>query len=169
MSKIGIFYASSTGNTEDVAKLIKEKMSSFEIDLHNVADCVDGEMENYDSIIIGASTWGDGELQDDWDEYIDNLNSINFSKKTVAMYGLGDQEEYCDYFLDAMGIIYDKIVEHGGNVVGSWPTDGYEYDESKAVQNDEFVGLALDEDNQSEMTQERVSAWVEQITPHFSK
>ncbi len=169
MPKIGLFYASSTGHTEDIARLIKAKMTENEVDLHNIADTVDNAMQNYDLIIIGSSTWGEGELQDDWEDYIDNLDNVNFSQKTVAMFGLGDQEDYCDNFLDAMGIIYKKIVQHGANVIGSWSTDGYDFDESMAVNDGEFVGLALDEDNQSELSNERIDKWIEQITPYFNK
>lgn len=169
MSKIGLFYASSTGNTEDVAKLIKEKISGVEVELHNVSDCTDDAMEQYEFIIIGASTWGEGDLQDDWEEFFPNLSNTDFSDKTVALFGLGDQEEYCDNYLDAMGTIYDEVIKEGATVVGSWSTDGYEYDESTAIRDGEFVGLALDEDNQYDLTDERVSRWVEQITPYFMK
>lgn len=169
MSKIGLFYASSTGNTEDIAQKIKEQMSGFDIDLKNIANCVDDAMKNYDLLIFGISTWGEGELQDDWEDYIANLNEDNLMNKTVAMFGLGDQEEYCDNFLDAMGIIYDKVIESGATVVGSWPTDGYDFTESKAVRNGEFVGLGLDEDNQYDLHDERIEKWIELITPYFSK
>ena len=169
MSKIGLFYASSTGNTEDVAKLIKEKMTGFDIDLQNISNCVDDAMGKYDLLIFGISTWGEGDLQDDWEEYIYSLNKQNLMNKTVAMFGLGDQEEYCNNFLDAMGIIYDKVIENGAQVVGSWPTDGYEFDESVALRDGEFVGLALDEDNQDDLTDKRINDWIEQIIPYFSK
>lgn len=169
MSKIGLFYASSTGNTEDVAKRIKENMSAFEIDLKNISDCIDNAMKEYDLLIFGVSTWGDGDLQDDWEDYITNLNEENLLNKTVAIFGLGDQEQYCDNFLDAMGTIYDKVVQSGATVVGTWPSDGYEFDESTALRNGEFIGLGIDEDNQDELTDERIVAWIELITPYFSK
>ena len=95
--------------------------------------------------------------------------NVDFSDKTVALFGLGDQEEYCDNFLDGMGTLYDKVVEGGATVVGNWSTDGYDHDESTAIRNDEFVGLALDEDNQDELSNERVEKWVEQISPYFLK
>ncbi|WP_321779566.1 flavodoxin [Sulfurimonas sp.] len=167
MSKIGLFYASSTGNTEDIASLIKNKISATEVELHNVAECTDDAMEQYDFIIIGASTWGEGDLQDDWEDFLPNISKTNFSSKTVALFGLGDQEEYCDNYLDAMGTLYDEVIKQGATVVGSWSTDGYEHDESNAIRDGEFVGLALDEDNQGELSNERVSAWIEQITPYF--
>lgn len=169
MPKIGLFYASSTGNTEDVAKQIKEKLAGFDVDLKNVSDCVDSATKEYDLLIFGVSTWGDGDLQDDWDDYIANLNEENLMNKRVAIFGLGDQEEYCDNFVDAMGTIYDKVVQSGATVVGSWPNDGYDFEESTAIRDGEFVGLALDEDNQDELTDERISQWIELITPYFSK
>lgn len=169
MSKIGLFYASSTGKTEDVAIKIKENMAGLDIDLQNVSDCVDDAMKNYDLLIFGVSTWGEGELQDDWEEYIVNLNEESLMSKTVAIFGLGDQEEYCDNFLDAMGIIYDKVIQSGATVVGSWPTDGYDFDASRAVRDGEFVGLGLDEDNQFDLSNERIIAWIELITPYFTK
>ena len=167
MSKIGLFYASSTGNTEDTAQLIQEKLKPLEIDLHNIDSATDNAMENYTKIIIGASTWGEGDLQDDWEEYFPNLDNIDFSNKTVALFGLGDQDEYGEYFLNAMGTIYQKVVEKGAKVVGSWPIEDYDFEASTAVVDGEFVGLALDEDNEFDLTQDRVSQWTEQIKPYF--
>ena len=169
MSRIGLFYASSTGNTENVAKTIVANMDGAEIVLHNVADCVDNAMEQYQHIIIGVSTWGEGDLQDDWEDFFPNISKTDFSYKTVALFGLGDQEEYCDNFLDAMGTIYDEVVEKGATVVGSWSTDGYDYDESTAIRDGEFIGLALDEDNQNDLTNQRVIKWIEEISPYFIK
>ena len=169
MSKIGLFYASSTGNTELIAKKIKERMTLFDVELHNVSDCDADSMKEYEFIIMGISTWGEGDLQDDWEDYFSNITKTDFSNKTVAMFGLGDQEEYCDNFLDAMGTIYNEIVQNGATVIGTWSTDGYDFDESTAIRDGEFVGLALDEDNQSELTDERIDSWVEQIAPYFIK
>nr|WP_321268395.1 flavodoxin [uncultured Sulfurimonas sp.] len=167
MQKIGLFYASSTGNTENIANKIKNKMTDVEVELHNISECSDDALDKYKFIIIGASTWGEGDLQDDWEDYFPNLQKTDFSTKTVALFGLGDQEEYCDNYLDAMGIIYDEVIKNGATVVGSWPTEGYEHDESRAIQNGEFVGLALDEDNQEELSDERIEVWIEQISPYF--
>ena len=169
MQKIGLFYASSTGNTENIAKKIKEKMSNFDIDLKDISESTDNAMKDYSFLIFGISTWGEGDLQDDWEDYFDNLNKDNLAGKTIAMFGLGDQEEYCENYLDAMGTIYDKVLESDATVVGSWPTDGYDFDDSTAIRDGEFVGLALDEDNQGDLSEERVSQWVEQITPYFTK
>lgn len=157
-----IFYASSTGNTENAAKEINEQLGGG-LTLVNIADSGVSSMADYDKLILGASTWGEGELQDDWEEYFDEFKEIDFSGKTVALFGLGDQEGYAEYYLDAMGIIYELVIEKGATVVGSWPTEGYEFEESKAVVDDNFVGLALDDDNEDDMTDERITAWCSEI------
>ena len=169
MQKIGLFYASSTGNTERIAKVLKEKMHSVEIDLHDVSDSDAEQMKGYDHLILGVSTWGEGDLQDDWEEYLPELDKVDFTDKTVALFGLGDQEEYCYNFLDGMGTLYDKVVKGGATVIGSWPTDDYDHDGSTAIRDDEFVGLALDEDNQDDLSDERLTAWIELIDPYLSK
>jgi flavodoxin I len=46
--------------------------------------------------------------------------------------------------------------------------DGYDFTESKAVKNSNFVGLTIDEDNQSDLTDERVKIWVAQIKKEFA-
>lgn len=157
-----IFYATSTGNTEDVANRIHGKLDGFElVDISN-----DGvsKMNECSSLIIGVSTWGEGDLQDDWEDCFDELKEIDFKGKTVALFGLGDQEGYGDEFVNALGTIYEAVNDNGANVIGFTSTDGYEYDESTAELNGEFVGLVIDEDNQSDLTDERVEQWCNDIS-----
>ena len=167
MEKIGLFYGSDTGNTERVAELISEKIGSDKIDVIDLAKASTIEMNNYSKLIFGAPTWYDGELQSDWEMHFNNLNQINFKGKTVALFGLGDQIGYSEYFLDALGTIYDKIIELGAKVVGEWPCVGYDFVHSKASRNGHFVGLGIDEDNESEMTDDRIDDWLELIKPYF--
>jgi flavodoxin I len=157
-----IFYASSTGNTSNIAKDIAKILG--DIKTYDIASNGVEKIAEFDKVIIGSSTWGDGELQDDWDELWDNFCQIDFSGKTVALFGLGDQEGYSYNYLDAMGLIYEKVVENGAKVIGQWDiTNEYYHDESLAIKDGIFIGLALDEDNQDELTQERVITWCEQI------
>lgn len=161
---IGIIYGSSMGNTEAVANSIAELL---EAEVLNVADTDAETINGFDKLILGTSTWGSGDLQDDWDAF--DLDEIDFNGKTVALFGLGDQESYPDEFCDALITLYNKAKDGGANIVGSWGTDGYEFDESQSVGEDgKFVGLIIDADNQDDLTQERVEAWVEQIKPNFS-
>lgn len=118
-------------------------------------------------MIIASPTWNIGELQSDWEGYFPELDNIDFSGKKVAYFGTGDQVGYSDNFMDALGILEEKISEQGATTVGYWSTDGYDFNESKALRNSKFVGLALDEDNQSDMTEERVKKWVAQVKNEF--
>ena len=137
------------------------------IELHNIADSDPQLLLSYDNIILGASTWGFGELQSDWENFLPGFDNLDLSGKTVTLFGLGDQVNYADVFLDAMGTIYEKVRERGASTVGAWPTDGYDFSASTAVMNGNFVGLAIDADNQDDMTPGRVSEWVSGIQGQF--
>ncbi|ACF13400.1 flavodoxin [Chloroherpeton thalassium ATCC 35110] len=169
MKKVGLFWGSDTGNTQTVASLIAEAFGGENIVLHDIGQSSPEDLLQYEFLILGIPTWGIGELQSDWDNFFPKLDKIDFSGVTVALFGLGDQYTYSGYFLDAMGLLYEKIVEQGANVVGSWPADGYEFDESKAVVDGAFVGLAIDQDNQEELTQDRVTVWAGQIKELFAE
>ncbi len=169
MAKIGLFYGTTTGNTEESAEAIQTAFGGSDVvDLCEISDADTSDFEPYDCIIVGCPTWNIGELQDDWDGfYNDELGSINFSGKKVAYFGQGDQIGYADNFQDAMGILETKISELGGTTVGYWSTDGYDHDASMAERNGKFVGLALDEVNQSDQTSDRISEWVAQLKREF--
>lgn len=164
MTKVGLFFGTQTGNTETIAETIQKAFCSDSIvTLHNVADVEISELEGYECSIVGCPTWNISELQADWKGLYDELDNIDFSGKKVAYFGAGDQIIYTDNFQDAMGILEEKISDLGGTTVGDWSTEGYDFSESKAVKNGKFVGLALDEDNQSELTDERINTWVTQL------
>lgn len=159
-----IFYGSSTGNTQRAAQRILENLGGGDVvDIYNVADEGVAKMSAYDKLIIGTSTWGDGELQDDWEDVFEEFRNIDFSDKTVAFFGLGDQEEYPDEFLSAMGILYEEVASKGAKTIGGWSIAGYYHDSSKAQDGENFIGLALDDDNQSDATNERIDTWCEKI------
>lgn len=176
MSKIGLFFGTDTGKTRKVAKMIKKLFDDETMDKPvNVNRAVAEDFASYDYLILGTPTLGEGLLpglsaeceNESWEEFLPQLADFDFSGKTVAIYGLGDQVGYADEFLDAMIEIYDFFVEKGAKVVGSWPTDGYEFDHSEAIVDDKFVGLALDLDNQQNLTEERLKAWLESISSDF--
>ena len=166
MSNIGLFYGTTTGKTESAAETIQKEFGDA-VTLHNIADVDDSDFEEYQNIIIACPTWDIGELQSDWDGYFPDLDDIDFSGKKIAYFGTGDQIGYSDNFQDAMGILEEKITERGGTTVGYWSADGYEFNESKALKDGKFVGLALDEDNQSDLTDKRIKAWVAQLKKEF--
>ncbi len=168
MSKIGLFYGTTTGKTESAAEMIQSEFGGAEVvTLHEIADVEGSDFAEYKCVIIGCPTWDIGELQADWQGYYDELDDVDFSGKKVAYFGTGDQMGYAENFQDAMGILEEKISSLGGKTVGHWSTDGYEHEASKAEKNGKFVGLALDDDNQSELTESRIKEWVGQLKSEF--
>lgn len=168
MAKVGLFYGTQTGNTQDVAEAIQKEMGGESIvDLQDISGASPEDFEPYEFIIVGCPTWNVGELQADWEGFYDELENITFSGKKIAYFGCGDQIGYADNFQDAMGILEEKIAELGGKTVGYTSVSGYEHSESRAVRGDKFCGLAIDQDNQSDLTDQRIKAWVTQLKSEF--
>lgn len=166
MKKIGIFYGSSTGNTEVIADKIQQKFGEDIAEVFNV-DAVDKEdIERYPFLIFGTSTWGLGDMQDDWEEFVEELKTIDLSNKKVAFFGLGDQEVYADTFVNGMGELYNQIAKKT-TVVGAWPADNYSFHESRAFKNGKFVGLAIDYDNHQKQAEDQIDQWVKQLKKEF--
>ncbi len=165
---IGLFFASTTGNTEAVAQQIALLIGD-RVRLHDVAQEGVAALVGYQQLILGIPTWDFGELQEDWDANWDALGQLDFSGKRVALFGLGDQVGYGEWFLDAMGRLGELVCVHGGELVGYWPVDGYSFEASKALAEGgtHFVGLALDEDGQPGLTEERLNAWIPQVLAAF--
>ncbi|MDR2622646.1 MAG: flavodoxin [Dysgonamonadaceae bacterium] len=162
MNKIGIFYGSSGGNTEGIAKNIAKKLGIGGNDVYDVCKAKASDLSNYDVLLFGSSTWGLGDLQDDWEGFIKTVVSTDLSGKKIALFGCGDSSSYCDTFCDAIGKIY-QAVKDKAEVVGFTDTAGYSFDTSEAVVNNQFVGLALDEDNESNLSESRINHWIETL------
>ena len=158
--RIGLMFGSTTMNSERVAELIWDRMQ--ETELHDIKDGVD-VLEQYEKVIIVSPTWDYGDLQEDYIEAWDKLQTVNWSNKSVALVGLGDQVGYGDLYQDSMNTLYETISKLGGTFVGFTSKDGHSFLQSKAIRNDKFVGLAIDEDNQSNLTKERLNTWIEDI------
>ncbi|MDG3085045.1 flavodoxin [Vibrio hannami] len=172
MSKVGIFFGTDSGSTRKVAKQIYQKLGDELADKPlNINRVEASAFDEYDYLIMGTPTYGEGLLPglssecqaESWEEFVPNFDDIDLSGKKVGLFGLGDQVNYPDEFVDGLGELYDCVVESGAEIVGSWPTDGYEFNESTAVDEDSFVGLVIDKDNQASLSDDRVATWVEQI------
>ena len=166
MKKIGIFFGSSTGNAELIADRIQAQFGEDIADVHNIDAAEKKELEQYDYLIFGTSTWGLGDLQDDWEDFADELMEADLSQKKVALFGLGDQEVYADSFVDGMGHLYNLIAK-STTVVGAWPAKEYRYVESKAVRKGSFVGLAIDYDNDKGKAEQQIQDWVKILKNEF--
>lgn len=160
MNKTIVIYGSSTGTCQSIAEKIASKLKVEAIDVQTLDA---GVVDSYDNLIIGTSTWGAGELQDDWYDGLNLLQGANLSGKTIAIFGCGDCESYGDTFVSAMGELYNGLKGSGAAFIGRVPTAGYNFSDSEAVVDGEFVGLALDDVNEEDKTDERIDAWIESI------
>ncbi|OAI06007.1 flavodoxin [Methylomonas methanica] len=172
MAKVGIFFGTDTGNTRKVAKTIATKLGDAADKPVNINKASVDDLLAYDVLIVGSPTYGEGELpgmsaghdNESWEEFLPTLVGADFSGKTVAIYGLGDQEGYPGNFVDAVGFLYDAFADAGATIVGMTSSEGYTFKKSKALLGDQFVGLVLDEDNQKELSEGRLSAWLDSIS-----
>jgi flavodoxin I len=167
MGKIGIFYGTTTGNTEYVAGLIRNAFGESIADIYNVDIVEKEDVEKYDFLIFGMSTWGVSNLQDDFEDFLDILSTVDFKGKKVALFGLGDQSTYTGSFVDGMGILYQWLKERKVDVVGAVPNTGYHYTGSMALVKGRLAGLAIDEEFESNHTGERVAKWVDILKKEF--
>ncbi len=177
MARIGIFFGSNTGNTRKIAKMIKRRFPDPALlaDPLNVNKATPDMLAGHSHLILGTPTLGEGILpgleadcqNPSWAEFLPQLASVDFTGKTVALYGLGDQEKYPENFCDALGQLHDFVVARGARVVGAWPTDGYDFIASTAERNGEFVGLIQDLDNQKMLLEARLEDWLKLIGPEF--
>lgn len=168
MQKIGIFYGTSSGNSEAAAKQIQKEFGADIATIVDVSSTKASDVEQYSNIIFGCSTLSIGELEYDFDDFMPEFKAANLEGKTIAIFGLGDQESYPDSFVDSIGIIYEELQEKGCNVVGKTSAEDYNHDESRGELDGQFMGLALDEENQGEMTDERIKDWVAELKKEFN-
>ncbi len=163
--KIAIFYGSTTCYTEMAAEKIQAEIGVDQVEIFNIKDVPLRDCQQFDLIIFGISTWDFGELQEDWESTWDDIEALSLHGKIVALYGLGDQQGYGEWFQDALGMLHDKVLPQGANIIGYWPNEGYEFEHSKALTDDGelFVGLSLDDETQYDLTDQRIEQWVAQI------
>ncbi len=167
---IGLFYGSTTGNTAHVAERLFQLIPPDLIDLHDIADNGLAGLDDYEYLVFGISTWDFGEPQLDWEDLWPALDSLDLHGRRCAIFGLGDQLGYTDWYLDAMGLLHQRLKAAGAHLVGAWPnSDDYDFNASLALNDagDGFVGLALDEDSQRSETDARLARWVPQVLAEF--
>jgi flavodoxin II len=167
--KIAIFFGSTTCYTEMAAEKIQATLNQLlgnsNVEMFNIKDVALSQAESFDVLIFGISTWDFGELQEDWESCWQDISSLNLTNKIVAIFGLGDQLGYADWFQDAVGMLHNELCILGCNIVGYWPNQGYEFSASKALipEQNYFMGLSLDDENQYDLTEQRIAQWCEQI------
>jgi flavodoxin II len=166
----GLFYGSSTCYTRMAAEQIAAALPDFRVEIHDIADTALRTANRYRFVILGIPTWDYGELQEDWERAWPDLAEVDWAGKVVALYGLGDQEGYPEWFQDALGYLWTRITQLGATTVGLWPATGYRFAHSVGLTPDGqyFVGLALDEASEFEYSEARIQAWCRQIAGEFA-
>jgi flavodoxin I len=168
MNKTAIIYSFNTKKTGKVAERIKEAFNDDSVEMVNAEDITEAVFLSYDQMIMGVPTWFDGELPNYWDEFVPALEDMDLKGKKIALFGLGDQKGYPENFLDGVGLMAGILEGQGATLLGFTSVEGYEFESSLALRGENFVGLAIDYENQGSMNKERVAAWVEQLKKEFS-
>ncbi|MEP3482548.1 MAG: flavodoxin [Fuerstiella sp.] len=163
--RMGIYFGSETGNTEAVANTLHEKLKADHLVVTaDICQCELEDLLHHDVLLLGVSTWDIGEIQSDWEAWLQKLELLDLRTKQIAIFGLGDAVGYPDTFVDGMGILWESLKNSGADLIGIWPSAGYEFDDSLGrCDSDHFLGLVIDEDNDSEKTSVRIDRWVEQL------
>ena len=167
MSKTAIIYSFHTQKSKKVAEKIMEAFGKDQLEAVNAEELTKEIIEKYDHFILSAPTWFDGELPNYWDEFVPDLEEMDLSKKSFAIFGLGDQKGYPENFCDAIGLLADILEGCGAKIVGQTSVEGYTYEASRAQRGDQFIGLPLDQENQARLTKDRVGKWVEKLKEEF--
>lgn len=176
MAQIGIFFGTDTGTTRLIAKKIAKRIGEAADKPVNVNRITPAEFLAYHTMILGTPTYGQGQVPgksagnpvESWEEFLPALADADLAGKTIALYGLGNQEKYPDRFASGLGQLYRFLSERGATIVGDWPLDGYSFEHSESVVNDRFVGLVIDQNSQGMLTEERLDAWLAGVLPQLS-
>lgn len=170
MGKTGIFYSfNSTKTAKAAEKIIEAFGSDLPVTAINAEDVTEELFLSYTNLVLGVPTWFDGELPNYWDEFVPAIEGLDLKGKTIAIFGLGNQVEYPENFGDAVGILGELVRERGAKLVGYTSTKGYEFEASRAVEGDEFMGLILDQENQARLSKDRIAHWVDGLKKEFKK
>jgi flavodoxin I len=167
MKKIGLFYSYNTNKTSKIAESILEEFKGESIEAVNAETVTEEQFLSYSNLILGVPTWFDGELPNYWDEFVPAIEDLDLKNKNIALFGLGDQKGYPENFLDAVGIMVQLLESRGAKIVGFTSSMGYQFEKSRALRNNQFVGLAIDFENQATKNKERIKKWVEQLRKEF--
>merc|ERR1719450_944319 len=161
---VGLFFATQTGNTETVAGYIAEEAG---VECADIGDYSAEDLAEFDGLIVGCPTWNTGADEyrsgTAWDDLLDDIKGVDLSGKTVAVFGCGDSEGYGDNFCDGIEELHDTFKAAGAKLVGYVDSSSYNHAESKSEKGGKFLGCPFDEDNQSDMSQDRAKAWVAQL------
>lgn len=168
MKEVVLIYWGTGGNVERAAKKIESTFTPEEIDVFDLKSFDVNTLKNYKLIILGGATvgaeiWMDVRDDNEWSRFFVAVKDVDLTGKYVALFGLGDQVLYPGHFVDSLGIFKEEIEPTHATQIGQWPTDGYDFTDSDGYDGEMFFGLALDEDNQADLSLERAIKWTKEL------
>lgn len=166
MKKIGLFYGTTGGRTTGVVDEFDFNLRD-EVEIFDVANGIE-KIKEFENLILVTPSYGFGELEAHWEAVIEDFKKVDLSGKTLALVGLGSQTTFGESFVGALEILYKIIIKNGGKIIGLTSTDGYHFEECEAIVEGKFMGLVLDEENQDDMTPDRIYDWLEVIKKEFN-
>ena len=173
MSKTAIFFSPVGGNVNSVADKLGEMIGNNKVDIIPVKEADPEAVNKYSQIIligstVGADHWSNETIVDEWPEFFRKIEGLSFEEKKVAIVGLGNSLLYPSHFVDGMAGIYDRVSKLNAKVVGFTEAKGYDFTDSESLNDDGvFCGLPIDEDNEPELTTERLEKWLLSLKPDF--
>ena len=172
MSNLAIFFGPENGAVHRVAKSLASKMESQNPELIHVNDASADDLARFETIIFGISTigrdtWDQKFGNVDWAKFMPTVSAFDFTGKKVAIFGLGDHITYAYHFVNSMGILAKVVIKNGGQLVGKVSPEGYDFQDSEALEGGMFLGLPIDEDFEDDKTDSRLDGWVVQLNKEF--
>ena len=173
MKKIALIFWPEEGNVDVSGDQILTRFGDNEIIKISIALTTKEILNEYDNWIVGGSTvgshvWEDADDTNKWHDFFKLLDEIDTNGKIVAFYGLGDQVLYPHHFVDGLGVFQEEFEKRNIKIVGQWSAEGYDFTDSEGIKDGYFFGLALDQDQQSELSDERIDQWLEIIKKEFN-
>jgi len=166
MNKIGLFYGTTGGRTTGIVDEFDFNLRD-DVEIFDVANGIE-KIKEFENLILVTPSYGFGELEAHWEAVIEDFKKIDLNGKTLALVGLGSQTTFGESFVGALEILYKIIIKNGGKIIGLTSIDGYHFEECDAIVEGKFMGLVLDEENQDDMTPDRIYDWLEVIKKEFS-
>ncbi len=168
MKKVALIYSFNSKKSSLVSEKIYNEFDEKEIDKINAEEITEEIFRKYENFILSVPTWFDGELPNYWDEFVPALEDMDLNGKVIAIFGNGNQRDYPENFVDGIGILGKLVEQVGAKLIGETEVEGYKFESSQALRGGKFMGLAIDQDTQAKLTNERVIKWVEDIKLKFN-
>lgn len=167
MSTAIIYSFTSNKTAKAGQKIVDSFGESLKLDVVDADNLTEEKFLAYDQLILGVPTWFDGELPHYWDEFVPAMEEMEMKGRKVAIYGLADQVGYPENFADGVGILARLLRDRGAEIVGQTDIDNYTFESSHAIENGQFLGLVLDQENQARLSKKRIDNWLEDLKRIF--